>query len=138
MDNIKTQIRQQRLLKAQLEAQAAQLKLNLLTLRFRPSLNLPVRIYREGGHWTCVMETSEDMLECCVAYGDSPNQAAVNFDYLWLGLGIPLAHAAIADAEQDEDYDDGDNDDEDEDDEDEDDEDLDTLINDDDDDGEEW
>ena len=106
MDDISLQIKQAKLAKAQAEAEAATLKLRLIQLGFRPSLNLPVRVYREGGHWVCVLETSEEMTECPVAYGDSPHQACINFDHLWLGLGVVMEHPHVPDDDEEHDDDD--------------------------------
>ena len=102
MSEIKQQIKQQKLLQAQAEANAAILRLRLVEMQFRPSLNLPVSIRREGGNWVCTLETSEDILECPIAYGNCPNQAALNFDHLWLGIGHMMEHPADPDADEDE------------------------------------
>ena len=100
--SFKQQIKAARLAKAQAEAQVAEMKLRLIQMRFRPSLNLPVTIKREGGNWVCTLETSEDTLECPIAYGNSPHQASINFDHLWLGLGHIMEHPADTDADDDE------------------------------------
>ena len=102
MEDISSLIKQQKLAKAQAEASAAILRLRLVEMQFRPSLNLPVSIRREGGNWVCTLETSEDMLECPIAYGNSPHQAAINFDHLWLGIGHVMEHPADPDADPDE------------------------------------
>lgn len=106
MEDISLAIKQEKLLKAKAEAQAAVLRVRLMEMRFRPSLNLPVSIRREGGNWVCTLETSEDVLECPIAYGASPHQATINFDHLWLGLGHVMEHPADSDADEDEDDDD--------------------------------
>ena len=38
----------------------------------------------------CIHPSSEDELECPVAYGASPDQAMSNFDALWMGRGLEL------------------------------------------------
>ena len=107
MEDISLQIKQAKLAKAQADAEAAVMKLRLIQLRFRPSLNLPVRVYLEGGHWVCTLETSEEMLECPIAYGDSPHQACMNFDHLWMGVGVAMVDPSdVADDEEHDDDDD--------------------------------
>ena len=98
-------IKRAQLRKALWEAKSAKLRFQLLQLQYRPSLNLPVTVKRDGGHWVCLLETSDDLLECPVAYGESPFQATLNFDALWMGT----AHLLDApDAEDDGDEDDDD------------------------------
>lgn len=97
-------IKQAKLARAINENEATKLKLLLIQMRFRPSLNMPVTVRREGGHWVCALETSEDILDCPVAYGSSPQQAMVNFDHLWIGTGHVMADAEeIEEQENDED-----------------------------------
>lgn len=51
----------------------------------RPSRQLPITVYREGSRWVCIFETDPDIMKCVVAYGESPEQACMNFDCLWNG-----------------------------------------------------
>ena len=54
-------------------------------MNFRPSRQLPISVRREGSRWLCVFECDDDPTKCVVAYGESPEQATRNFDYLWNG-----------------------------------------------------
>lgn len=85
------------------QARTAKLRHQLLQMNYRPSLNLPVSIRRDGGHWVCSLETSDDPLECPIAYGESPFQATLNFDALWMGTGHLLEHPEVEDEGEDDD-----------------------------------
>lgn len=93
------QIRQLKLKIKKIELATAQAQLAIILQSNRPSLNLPVTIRREGPNWICMFESSEDQLECPIAYGDCPAQAMLNFDLLWYGTGQELS-----DIEGDEEY----------------------------------
>jgi hypothetical protein len=63
----------------------AELSVSSQYMNFRPSRQLPISVRREGSRWLCVFECDDDPLKCVAAYGESPEQATMNFDYLWNG-----------------------------------------------------
>lgn len=101
MDNDKD-LRYLKLKKAKVELEIAQQALIGIKTNHRPSHSLPVTIKLHGGQWMCLLETSDDLLECPVAYGSSPSQAMMNFDYLWYGA-VPTIDVGDDDDDDDED-----------------------------------
>lgn len=84
------QIRILQLQEADLRLKIAQHEETAILHTFLPHRNWPVTIYREGSKWVCMMKTSLDLTECPVAYGDCPQQACHNFDFLWTGTALVL------------------------------------------------
>jgi len=68
-----------------LKLRKAELQLTEVMMNFRPSRQLPISVRREGSRWLCIFECDPDPTQCVVAYGESPEQATANFDYLWNG-----------------------------------------------------
>jgi len=78
----------QQLKKQILKVKLQRAKLNVASLMttFRPSRQLPISVTRDGSRWVCLFECDPDPMKCVIAYGESPEQATVNFDYLWNGV----------------------------------------------------
>ncbi len=70
-----------------IKLKTAELKLGDQYMLMRPSRQLPITVRREGTRWLCLFECDSDILNCVVAYGDCPEQATMNFDYMWNGIG---------------------------------------------------
>lgn len=85
---MESQLKALRLQKAQLEIEVSRYKLIAYQLELLPHMRYPVRIYRDGGHWVCILETDPEPMNCVIAYGESPAQACRNFDSLWNGANI--------------------------------------------------
>ena len=53
--------------------------------RMRPSVYLPVKVIRDGNAWSCSLYWPEErnMMEQLVTYGDTPEEACINFDKAW-------------------------------------------------------
>jgi len=97
IQQLKKQLLRHKIDKAKLEHLA-------VALTFRPSRQLPISVFREGGRWVCMFETDPDQLKCVIAYGDSPEQATQNFDALWNGTGQFLPDQLEEDEDQLEEF----------------------------------
>jgi len=75
---------------AMFKMKQAEVELLLLHQQMRPSHNLPINIHRENSRWVCIMETHPEIINCPIAYGNSPAQAMLNFDLMWNGAGIEI------------------------------------------------
>lgn len=64
----------------------AEMQLIATMANLRPSRQLPITVRREGSRWVCTFEVDPDPMNCVTAYGESPEQATSNFDYLWNGV----------------------------------------------------
>lgn len=88
--NLDSEIKQCQLRIAKHNERAAEYEATAAFNMIRPSCCLPCTIKRDGSRWLCILESSPDVMECPMAYGESPAQAMLNFDHLWLGAGIQL------------------------------------------------
>lgn len=88
---------------ARIRAETAAVQQQVEVRKLKPSWYLPVEIYRDGSKWVCILESSEELLDCPVAYGDSPKQACDNFDALWIGSGFVLPDNFGEEDDEDED-----------------------------------
>ena len=96
--------------KRQLELQILQVRLrneklkqSRIMLEFLPSYQLPVTITQENGRWVCGYYCHDDDMQNAVAYGDSPQQACMNFDQLWLG-NVPILSDHYDDNNEEEEF----------------------------------
>lgn len=87
---------------ALLRAKIAQTEWYMATTRARPSFYTPCTIRRDGGRWICILESSTNPLDCVMATGDSPEQAAANYDLLWWGRAQVLAHPEPVEDDEEE------------------------------------
>jgi len=83
-------IEQLELKTAYFEMKEAEAKFANVFQRLRPSYSFPITLRRENARWVCLLETDPDILNCPIAYGNSPAQAMLNFDLLWNGAGIEI------------------------------------------------
>lgn len=76
------QIKQQQLIVAQREAAASAHNEVVSGSRLRPSHYCPISIEYDDIRWSC------KHINCveAVAYGNSPEEAMMNFDKMWLGI----------------------------------------------------
>jgi hypothetical protein len=89
MENRMFSLKRLKIQLADTQLKHAQLKLARTLQSFRPSHQLPVTIVNKGGHWVCKFECSSEPMENAIAFGDSPEQACLNFDALWNGQ-VPI------------------------------------------------
>ena len=69
------------LLKCQAETQEAQMKAAMEGLRLRPCHMYPCKVYHNDVTWVCEHAYCPDAVGC----GDSPHEAQVAFDKVWMG-----------------------------------------------------
>ena len=98
------QVKQIELEILRLKMSTARNKMVTSQLNMLPSARLPVGVIREGSRWMCILADHPELLECVVAYGDSPQQATMNFDSLWLGTAMDVKDSYDEDLENLEDY----------------------------------
>ena len=108
MDDLDKQLdREVKLLKIETERlnrEAAKYRLTTAQMALRPSLFLPVEVKRDGPNWLCIFYSTEEMHECCMAYGPNPNEAMINFDNIWMGLGEIIEPPEDYDYEDEEEF----------------------------------
>ena len=66
-----------------LELDKAKFELLRIQIELCPHMVYNAAIVREGSRWCCTLPCHSDPLQCVTAYGDSPQQACLNFDALW-------------------------------------------------------
>lgn len=90
MDGFKKQAQMMKLgiLKARMTQ--ANLAAMLFQQRFRPSLQYPVHVERDGERWVAILDNGYELPDAPHAYGDNPEYALRNFDALWTGCKEPF------------------------------------------------
>jgi hypothetical protein len=63
---------------------ANDLRLTLAREMLRPSRIWKPQIYRDGNAWCCNLDPCIEIARGVVAFGDTPEEATVNFDIAWL------------------------------------------------------
>lgn len=82
MNDLKLQIIQAKLQEAIFKVRTAEFMATQEGARIRPCHMYPVKIYHNEITWVCESAHSTAAVGC----GDSPNEAMIAFDYMWMGI----------------------------------------------------